>query len=423
MKILGIETSCDETSIAVLEIKNRKLKVLSNVVSSQVKIHAPFGGVVPSLAAREHEKNLPRVLNLALRKAKIKTAEKEIDFIAVTQGPGLEPALWRGINFAKELARLWNKPLIGVNHLEGHIYSNWLPSNKKTYNLKSRFRKAESRILDSEISESGLITYNKIFPALNLIVSGGHTQLVLMTGHGKFKLIGETLDDAAGEAFDKVSKMLDLGYPGGPVVAQRAAKLKMRSVPIEDQGSSISQREIGKKVKIRFPRPMINSKNYNFSFSGLKTAVLYKIKELKEHKKKLTNLETNYICKEFQDAVIEVLVTKTIRAVKEFKVSPHTKRVYATKSQNKTDTRYGVGVKSVFLSGGVSANKLLRKTLGRESKKLKIHYSQPELEYTTDNAAMIALAGYYKFRSKKLEVRIKKSEKIIANPNLRIKNW
>lgn len=346
MLILGIETSCDETAIAILEAKKNKIKVLSNIVSSQVKIHAPFGGVVPSLAAREHEKNLKPVFEKALKEAKIKITE--IDLIAVTIGPGLEIALWKGINFAKELAQRFKKALIGVNHLEGHIYSNWLlPLNK-------------NKILRS---------FSEVGPALNLIVSGGHTQLVIMTGHGKFKIIGETQDDAAGEAFDKIARMMNLGFPGGPVISKLAEK--------------------GSPKKFTLPRPMINQKNYNFSFSGLKTAVLYLLKDLgKTNEKTMAD-----VCASFQQAVIDVLVQKTIKAAKEYKV------------------------KLIFLSGGVSANKLLRKTLQKEAKKLKVAYSQPELQYTGDNAAMIALSAYYKFKANR------KTGKIIAEPNLKIKNW
>ena len=338
MKILGIETSCDETSIAVLEIKKGKIKVLSNIVSSQVKIHAPYGGVVPSLAAREHEKNLKPVFEKALKEAK--TDIIQIDLIAMTVGPGLEIALWKGINFSKELALVWKKPLIAINHLEGHIYSNWL----------------------------GLMS-DKIFPALNLIVSGGHTQLVLMTGHGKFKVIGETQDDAAGEAFDKVARMMNLGFPGGPIVSKLAKN--------------------GNPKKFPLPRPMLNQKNYNFSFSGLKTAVLYLLKDLGEINEK-TKVD---ICASFQQAVVDVLVTKTVRAAKESKV------------------------RSIFLSGGVSANKLLRKTLQKETKKLKMSYSQPDFQYTGDNAAMIALAGYYK------KLKSAKTKSLKAESNLKIKNW
>lgn len=340
MRILGIETSCDETSIAILEIKNSKVKVLNNNVSSQIKIHAPYGGVVPGLAAREHEKNLKPVFEKALKKSK--TDITKIDLIAVTIGPGLEIALWKGINFAKLLAQKFKKPLIEANHLEGHIYSNLLKTNK----IK--------------------------FPALNLIVSGGHTQLVLMTGHGKFKIIGETQDDAAGEAFDKVAKMMKLGYPGGPIVSRLAEK--------------------GNPKQYTLPRPMLNQKNYNFSFSGLKTAVLYLLKDLGKTNDKIVA----DICASFQQAVIDVLVQKTIKAAKEYKT------------------------KSILLSGGVSANKLLRKTLQKETKKLKLFYSQPDFQYTTDNAAMIALTAYHKY------LKAKKHKPIAylkAEPNLKIKNW
>ena len=340
MKILGIETSCDETACAVLDIEKDKITVFSSVVSSQVKIHRKFGGVVPHLAAREHEKNLPRVLKMALKKAEIKNIKKDIALIAVTRGPGLAPALWRGVNFAKELAKKETKPLVGVNHLEGHIYSNWL----KPIGIKSE------------------IKYG--FPALNLIVSGGHTMLVLMKDYGNYKLLGETRDDAAGEAFDKIARLLNLGYPGGPAIAQRVVKFKVKSLKL-------------KVLKIIFPRPMINSKDYDFSFSGLKTSVLYKVRDFKNQKIKLTKNLINQICHEAQQAIIDVLIKKTIDAAKEFKA------------------------KSIMLSGGVSANKELRSQLEIAVKKIGVPYFKPELQYTTDNAAMIALAGYFSWLKNK----------------------
>lgn len=340
MKILGIETSCDETAAAVLDIEKNKIWVLSNVVSSQVKIHAKYGGVVPHLAAREHEKNLPHVLNTALKSAKIKSI-RNIDLITVTVGPGLSPALWRGVNFAKDMAKKYKKPLTGVSHLEGHIYSNWL----------------------KPIREFSI--FKKTFPALNLIVSGGHTLLVLMKGYGKYKLIGETRDDAAGEAFDKIARLLGLGYPGGPAIAIRADQFKIQSA---------SRRT---KLKIELPRPMINSKDYDFSFSGLKTAVLYKLRDLKEKKVKLTASLINQICHEVQQAVIDVLIKKTTFAAKEYKV------------------------KLIMLSGGVSANRALRAALEKATGDLGIIYFQPPLEYTTDNAAMVALVGYFNSKNKK----------------------
>lgn len=347
MKILGIETSCDETAVALIEItKNEyptrhktskdysRIRVLSNIVSSQSKLHAQYGGVVPNLAAREHVKNIGHVFRLALKEAKIKNFSKEVDLIAITRGPGLGPSLLVGLAFAKTLAWKYNKPLIGVNHLEGHIYSNWLKPIRVNY---------------------------KLFPILNLIVSGGHTELVLMIDYGKYELIGETLDDAVGEAFDKVARLLNLGYPGGPIVSLRATKLKTG-----DQ-----------KLKIKFPRPMIKSNNFNFSYSGLKTSVLYKLRDFKEKNIRLTDNIINEVCYEFQNAAIDVLVQKTIRAAEEYKV------------------------KSVFLSGGVSANKLLRQKLQTAAAKKGFNYSQPLMEYTTDNAAMIAMAGYVNYLKKK----------------------
>ncbi|MBI2062482.1 MAG: tRNA (adenosine(37)-N6)-threonylcarbamoyltransferase complex transferase subunit TsaD [Candidatus Yanofskybacteria bacterium] len=348
MLILGIETSCDETAISVIETtKNNEqgtmnIRVLSNVVSSQVKLHAKYGGVVPSLAAREHVKNIGHVFNLALKKAlktknyKLKTKNFPIDLIAVTRGPGLGPALLVGITFARTISWLSGKPLVGVNHLEGHIYSNWL-------------------LPVSEISNSKFLISKQIFPALNLIVSGGHTELVLMKNHGQYKIIGETVDDAVGEAFDKVARLLGLGYPGGPAIAARAAKFKVES----------------EKLKVKFPRPMEKSKNFNFSYSGLKTAVLYKIRELENSGIKLTDSVIDEIAHEFQKAAIDVLIQKTMRAAEKYKI------------------------KSILLSGGVSANQLLRSELQKNSAEAGIKYFQPPMEYTGDNAAMIAVAGYF----------------------------
>ncbi|MEK7603995.1 MAG: tRNA (adenosine(37)-N6)-threonylcarbamoyltransferase complex transferase subunit TsaD [Patescibacteria group bacterium] len=335
MRILGIETSCDETAVAVIEAANppawgKEIKILSNVVSSQVKLHAKYGGVVPSLAAREHVKNIRHVFKLGLKEAKIKNFGKEIDYIAVTRGPGLGPSLLIGLTFARALAWKYDKQLIGVSHLEGHIYSNWL-------------------------SPSQEISKNNIFPVLNLIVSGGHTELVLMKGHGKYKVIGETLDDAVGEAFDKVARLLGLGYPGGPAISKTAEKGNPGAYPL--------------------PSPMIRSKNYNFSYSGLKTAALYLLRDL-NIKKPSPKIAAD-VAASFQKAAIDVLVVKTVKAAQEYKV------------------------KSVFLSGGVSANKELRKRLTEETKKIMVIYSQPEIEYTGDNAAMIAAAGYFSSKNKK----------------------
>ena len=340
MKILGIETSCDETAMSVIEVSSKdKIKVLSNVVSSQIKLHAKYGGVVPSLAAREHVKNISHVFKLSLKKANLPRTVlgklANIDLIAVPRGPGLGPALLVGLTFARTIAWLHKKSLVGVNHLEGHIYSNWLKPIR-------------------EISNSKFLISKQIFPALNLIVSGGHTELVLMKNHGQYKIIGETVDDAVGEAFDKVARLLGLGYPGGPAVSKIAKK--------------------GNPDKYPLPRPMINSKNYNFSYSGLKTAVLYLIRDL--NLKKIDEQTKADIVSSFQKSAIDVLVQKTMRAAKEFKV------------------------KSVLLSGGVSANKLLRSELQKNTTEAGIKYFQPPMEYTTDNATMIAIAGYFNHKQK-----------------------
>jgi N6-L-threonylcarbamoyladenine synthase len=330
MKILGIETSCDETAMSVIEVRDgNNIKILSNVVSSQVKLHAKYGGVVPALAAREHVKNIKHVFKLAMKEAGIKDVKKEVDLIAVTRGPGLGPALLVGITFARTIAWLSRKPLVGVNHLEGHVYSNWLNDNFK---------------FDSVV-----------FPILNLIVSGGHTELVLMKGHGEYEIIGETLDDAVGEAFDKVARLLGLGYPGGPAIYKAAKN--------------------GNPYKYPLPRPMAKSKNYDFSYSGLKTAVLYLIRDLKL--KKLNTQTKADIAASFQKAATDILIQKTMRAAKEYKV------------------------KSVLLSGGVSANKLLRSELQKNTTEAGIKYFQPPMEYTTDNAAMIAIAGYFTYLKNK----------------------
>lgn len=350
MKILGIETSCDETAMSVIEVTTgNNIKVLSNVISSQVKLHAKYGGVVPSLAAREHVKNIRHVFNLAIKKAKIKNFNKEIDLIAVTRGPGLGPALLVGLTFAKTIAWLYKKPLIGINHLEGHIYSNWLQPVGEFPIFNFQFSKKE------------------IFPALNLIVSGGHTELVLMKNHGKYKIIGETLDDAVGEAFDKVARLLGLGYPGGPLISKLAGK--------------------GNPDKYPLPSPMLKSKNYNFSYSGLKTAVLYLLRDLKI---KNPNTQTKAdIAASFQKAATDVLIQKTMRAAKEY------------------------AVKSIMLSGGVSANKLLRSKLQKNATEAGLRYFQPQLEYTGDNATMIAVAGYFNcLKNKKANY---KSVKMDAN--------
>jgi N6-L-threonylcarbamoyladenine synthase len=364
MLVLGIETSCDETAAALLEIRNERLKVLSNIVSSQVKLHAKYGGVVPSLAAREHVKNLRAVLELALKTGNRKL--KDVNLIAVTGGPGLISSLLVGTAFAKTLAWKLNKPIIGVNHIEGHIASNWLPPIAENSKLEIGNSK-KSKTLNLKLASDFGFSTSDLFPAVCLVVSGGHTQLILMKGFGKYKTVGETLDDAAGEAFDKIARILGLGYPGGPAISRYAEKWKSKITSIKSQTNSKFQ-----IPKIELPRPMINSKNFDFSFSGLKTAVLYLDRGLKKKlgKDKLPQELICQIAAETQQAIVDVLVAKTIRAAREYKA------------------------KSIMLSGGVSANKLLRSELQKNSQQEGIKYFKPFAEYTTDNAAMIALAGY-----------------------------
>jgi len=377
MEILSIETSCDETAVALVKEKNSQFFIKDEYISSQIKTHAPFGGVVPNLAARDHLKNLPLLLEKIITKNKINS--KNVDLIAVTQGPGLIPALLIGTNAAKALAYAWKKPLVGVHHVVGHIYANFIHANTE-YQTPNTKREE-----------------NIVFPILALIVSGGHTELILMKKHMDFKIVGQTLDDAAGEAFDKAAKILDLGYPGGPIVSAMANKFqklsKVRPFPFPT-----IRREIPQRRTFRLPRPMLNSPNFNFSFSGLKTAVLYTVRN---HPQILKNKKlTQEICAEFQQAVIDVLIHKTISAAKKFKP------------------------KTILLGGGVSANKELRKQLGKaiENTLPHIQYQLPDVKYSLDNAAMIAIAGYFKWKfSKNRKPFYNTWRTLEANANLRLK--
>ncbi len=344
MTILAIETSCDETSIALVEasggFRTPEFCVIKNIVSSQIAVHIPFGGVVPNLAKREHIKNLPKVLKRLLTYNK-KLIE-EVDAIAVTVGPGLEPALWTGIEFAKDLSKRWKKPLIGANHMEGHLFSNWLTPIQE--------QKQKAKIKSQKISIQ--------FPAVALVVSGGHTILLAMQSMTKWRKLGETRDDAAGEAFDKVARMLSLPYPGGPEIARLAKH--------------------GDCNAIDFPQPMRNHRSYDFSFSGIKTAVLYYVRDkVKATRKKLDQKEKANIAASFERAVTDVLAYKTARAAQEF------------------------GAKTILLSGGVAANVWLRKNLATVARNFGISFKAPEAEYNTDNAAMIAAAAYIRALQKK----------------------
>ena len=344
MIILAIETSCDDTGISLIKVRNSKINVLSNIVSSQVKIHRKYGGVFPSLAKREHQKNLPIVLKKALAEAK----NPKIDLVAVTKGPGLEPCLWVGFNFAKELAEKLKKPLILVNHVESHVLVNWLElKNKKD-----------------------------VFPAMVLVVSGGHTVLILMKGIGKYKIIGETRDDAAGECFDKVARILELGYPGGPIIDKKAEE--WRSLGMFP------------KFKVELPRPMIYQKNYDFSFSGLKTAVLYEFRSRSPKIKKSKDYIAE-MCFEVQKAIIDVLIRKTMKAAKDFRV------------------------KSVILGGGVVASKELKRRFQKSGAASGLKIIYPSAGYCTDNAVMTAVTAFFHQGSK-----TKNWKTIKVNANLKI---
>lgn len=331
-KVLAIETSCDETACAILESSTTGIAVLSNIVSSQAELHAAYGGVVPQLAAREHITNIVPVVSEALTAAQLK--QSDVDFIAVTEGPGLMPALLIGVNAAKTLALIWNKPLLGVQHLEGHIYANLLRDDTT---LK--------------------------FPLIALIVSGGHTELVLMENHFQYEILGETQDDASGEAFDKVAKLLGLPYPGGPVVAKYA----------DDFRTSHDEVSI-KHLTDKFPRPMLASDNYDFSFSGLKTAVLYSTQKETPKSREAKDFIPG-VCHAFQEAVVDVLVGKTKKALERY--SPET----------------------FVIAGGVSANVRLRSQLETLINEHFPHttFLTPEFKYSLDNAAMIGSAALMRF--------------------------
>jgi N6-L-threonylcarbamoyladenine synthase len=387
MNILSIETSCDETATAVVKYSDSHITVLANVISSQVALHNKWGGVVPNLASREHIKNIVPVIEETMTLAALKPAD--IDLITVTQGPGLMPALLIGVSTAKTLALVWQKPLMVINHLEGHIYANFISDKIGSIsNFKFQISKKNSE---------------SIFPLLALIVSGGHTQLVLMKKHFDYTILGETQDDAAGEAFDKVAKLLGLPYPGGPVVEKRANTFHIsQSLITPAKGGQASL------IPIEFPRPMINSDNFNFSFSGLKTAVLYFLKKNKTKMKDEKFIDE--VCYEFQEAVVDVLVHKTEKAI--LKYSP----------------------KTLVIAGGVSANVRLREKLQETIARLnleaeppngnKITFLTPEFSYSLDNAAMIGAAAALRFENmdeKQKQSLYKNCITLDPNANLQLK--
>jgi len=364
MKILSIETSCDETAVSLIEatgdFPNAKYKILGNSLFSQIDIHREYGGVFPAIAKREHAKTLVPMLKKTLEEGFPETSSKSvdstipsieivagllereiglfdelksyceshakpnIDLIAVTAGPGLEPTLWVGVNFAKALSLIWNVPVVGVNHMEGHV-------------LSSVFDGAHLAKLQ--------------FPALSLLISGGHTELIKMDDWSTYQKVGQTRDDAAGEAFDKVARLVGLPYPGGPEISRLASEARGVNLPLFQ----------------KLPRPMLDSGDLDFSFSGLKTAVRYAVQD-----KELTEDEIRSVAREFEDSVTEVLLKKTEASINTY------------------------NIKSLILGGGVSANSYIRNTFteffSREYPDLELYLPDPKL--STDNSIMIALAGH-----------------------------
>lgn len=397
MIILSIETSCDETGITIFKATGQQNKasfeILATSLSSQVKIHAQYGGVFPSLAKREHQKNLPILFKRTMKKAGLENKKKPFDLIVVTSGPGLEPALWTGIVFTKELAEKYTVPLLPVNHMEGHIFSVFA-KNKGTF------------------------TIPKInFPALSLLVSGGHTELVLMRDWLQYEVIGQTLDDAAGEAFDKVARMMELPYPGGPEVSRLAEEFrKFVNLRTFAQAGEPSKANFHQKImrgekihklsehdssnilseRMTLPRPMKYSKNFDFSFSGLKTAVLYLIRDLKEENIKIDEKLKSEIACEFENAVVETLVHKTKKAVEKY------------------------SIKTLIVAGGVSANKHLKKEMQKMLKDTnsKTTLLFPDKKLTGDNSVMIGVAGYLEYIKNK--TKSMNSKNIQAEGNLKL---
>ena len=329
MKVLAVESSCDETSVAVVEDGR---KVYSNVIASQIDTHKKFGGVVPEIASRQHVEAINTVLKEGLDEAGVDL--KDIDIIAATKGPGLIGALLVGLSAGKTLALATNKPFVGINHIVGHVCANYIS-----------FKDLEP-------------------PFIGLIISGGHTYLIEVKNYVDFTLHGRTVDDAVGEAFDKVARSMGIGYPGGPIVDKLAKE--------------------GKET-IDFPRVMIKEDNYNFSFSGLKTAVLNYLNSTKLRGEEIVIED---VCKSFQEAVVDVLLEKSFRLARE-------------KNMDK-----------IVLCGGVSANSRIREAFEEEGDKENIKIFYPDLKLCTDNAAMIASAAYYEYMAGNLD------EKNFANPNL-----
>ncbi|WP_372364529.1 tRNA (adenosine(37)-N6)-threonylcarbamoyltransferase complex transferase subunit TsaD [Candidatus Uabimicrobium sp. HlEnr_7] len=340
--ILAIDTSCDDTAVAVLKDD----MVFANIVSSQADIHKEWGGVVPNLARRAHQEKIMPCIDLALQRAQL--TMEEISAVAVTYGPGLAPSLEVGVDTAKTLALKHDKPLIGVNHMEGHILSPLLKNSKGN---------PYTPIPEIE------------YPILAMSISGGHTEIVQVKKKGQYEIVGQTLDDAVGEAFDKVARMLELGYPGGPIIEEIALKGDENSIPL--------------------PRPMSQNTGYDFSYSGLKTACLYKLRDLKKEKE-LSSFLADF-CASFQEAAIDSLLIKLKKACK--KIRPT----------------------MVLVAGGVSANNRLRQKFRKAMGKFNLPVVFPHKKFCMDNAAMIGLVAYHKYSCGEF---IKDKEKLDRNPSL-----
>jgi|CXWL01.1.fsa_nt_gi N6-L-threonylcarbamoyladenine synthase len=412
MNILAIETSCDETAVAILKCsgdeKSAKFRILGNTLISQIDVHQEYGGVFPALAKREHAKNLVPLLLATLEEAQLLVEDTQalspsvheeittllarepgltelfleaishmetpaIDAIAVTNGPGLAPALWVGVNFAKALSVAWDKPLVGVNHMEGHLLAALAKEDLADKNVQRA----------DEGKENTLVIQNLKSPLLALLISGGHTELVLMKNWLEYQLVGATRDDAVGEAYDKVARMLGLPYPGGPEISRLADSARKR------------HGEHGSKNPFTLPRPMIHESHYDFSFSGLKTSVLYLVRDLKNERGEnadLTQTEREEISLAFEDACAEVLVSKTIRALEK------------------------TGARTLAIGGGVSANNNIKeefkKALEKEGSGITLRIPAPTL--SGDNAVMIGLAGYYRA----LQAQYIKPDDLLADGNL-----
>jgi len=358
MQILGIETSCDETAAAVVE---NGRKIISNIIASSVKLHQKTGGIIPEVAAREQLKCIIPVVEESIKSTTGIKSIKSIDAIAVTVGPGLIGSLLVGVETAKTLAYVWQKPIIPINHLQAHLYANWLTPKNIEPALPAGKHRTKCII---EIK----------FPAVGLVVSGGHTDLVLMKNHSQIKWLGGTRDDAAGECFDKCARLLGLGYPGGPAISRATESLTIKHRPLA----------------IKLPRPMINENNFDFSFSGLKTAVLKEVNELKN--KKQFNQKTIFqLALGAQESITDVLVEKTLRAAKKYQV------------------------KSILLAGGVVANPRLREKFKQSviSCQLSINLFTPPPSLCTDNATFVAACADFNYHPVPWQ-------KLQANPSLEI---